>query len=96
MPKQLKYRWVEMTFWITGLSTLFFLEVGEKDHFSLCIFSHLGFTWCPGCGLGHSLYYLFHGEFYKSFKEHYFGIPAFVLIIFRLKQLLTFNQTKTI
>ncbi|HEY2583255.1 MAG TPA: DUF2752 domain-containing protein [Mucilaginibacter sp.] len=44
----------------------------------------LGFSWCPGCGLGHSISFLFHGDLNRSFHAHWLGIPALVIISHRI------------
>jgi len=44
----------------------------------------MGFTWCPGCGLGHSISFLFHGDIKSSFHAHWLGIPALIIIVYRI------------
>lgn len=58
------------------------------DHFSLCILKMSGFDFCPGCGLGHSIGWLFRLQFEKSIDTHLLGIPALLIIIYRIFQLL--------
>ncbi|MFZ6013592.1 MAG: DUF2752 domain-containing protein, partial [Bacteroidota bacterium] len=43
----------------------------------------LGFDFCPGCGLGKSISYFFHGEISRSFATHPMGMAAVVILIFR-------------
>lgn len=45
---------------------------------SLCLFEALGFTFCPGDGLGHSIAFLFRGEFSSSLEANLMG-PAVVV-----------------
>jgi uncharacterized protein DUF2752 len=49
---------------------------------SLCPFDavgdFLGLSFCPGCGLGHSVAYLARGQFAASFGAHPLGLPAVV------------------
>ncbi|WP_233276895.1 DUF2752 domain-containing protein [Mucilaginibacter paludis] len=54
----------------------------QAAHFELCPLKLLGINWCPGCGLGHSISYLFHGNIPASLHAHWLGIPA-IIIIFR-------------
>ncbi len=78
---------IELIFWIGGLTYLAFMNPSET-HFSLCPIKNLGFSFCPGCGLGHSISYLFHGQVAKSFHHHPLGIFALVVILRRIFQLI--------
>jgi hypothetical protein len=51
----------------------------------------MGITWCPGCGLGHSIAYFMHGDIYHSFHAHWLGIPAFFIICHRIYVLIKLN-----
>lgn len=53
-------------------------------HVSLCPIKNLGFAWCPGCGLGHSISYIFHGEIEKSWNSHPLGLFAISVIFHRI------------
>jgi uncharacterized membrane protein len=44
----------------------------------------MGFKWCPGCGIGHSIAWLLHGDIKNSFQAHWLGIPALIMIIYRI------------
>jgi hypothetical protein len=44
----------------------------------------MGITWCPGCGIGHAISWLIHGDLAKSFHAHWLGVPALILIIYRI------------
>lgn len=56
----------------------------QATHFTLCPLKLMGFNWCPGCGLGHSIAYLLHGDVYHSFHAHWLGIPALLIILHRI------------
>jgi len=86
--KLLFRRYFELTFWITALLLLAFMEPGSSTHYSFCIFKFIGIKFCPGCGLGHSISYLFHGEWRASFAAHPLGIFALVVIALRIYKLL--------
>ncbi len=88
---------VELVFWILALVLLATANPHEH-HFSLCPLANLGITWCPGCGLGRSITALFHGDVSASFSHHWFGIPALILICYRIYQLTKqlFNKQKEI
>lgn len=78
---------IELIFWISALFLLAtatpHTDSGEA-HLSLCPLASLGFSWCPGCGLGRSITLLFHGDLLASFKMHWFGIPALLTIGHRI------------
>lgn len=85
---------LELIFWITALILLAFSspEVhGDRNHFTLCPLANLGFDWCSGCGIGRAITHLFHGNFAESFAHHWFGIPALLIILFRIIMLIKFN-----
>ena len=51
----------------------------------------MGFKWCPGCGIGHSIAWLLHGNIKNSLHAHWLGIPALVLIVYRIVVLIKDN-----
>lgn len=85
----------ELIFWVSGMVALA-LSDPAKAHYVLCPLKLMGFTWCPGCGLGHAISYLFHGELSSSFRAHWLGVPAVLIIARRmyvlfLKLIVTFR-----
>ncbi|MDN5201319.1 DUF2752 domain-containing protein [Fulvivirgaceae bacterium BMA10] len=82
-----KYLPLEGFIWLIGLICLAFFYPGTNAHFTLCFFHHLGFEFCPGCGLGRSIAYFLHGEISRSLYEHPLGIMAFLVLCFRIIQL---------
>ncbi len=79
---------LELFFWVTALVLLATNNVHEH-HFTLCPLANLGFEhWCPGCGLGRSISHILHGEFVLSFREHWFGFPALLIILYRIYRLI--------
>jgi len=82
--KRLFDRYFELVFWIAGLICLAFTNPNGQAHFSLCPLKLLGFKWCPGCGLGHSISFLFRGDIRSSLQAHWLGIPALVIIVYRI------------
>ncbi len=79
---------IELIVWLTAILVLGISYPKTADHFTLCPIENLGFSWCPGCGLGRSISYLLHGELKLSVNQHWFGIPALGILIFRIVQLL--------
>jgi Protein of unknown function (DUF2752) len=89
---------IELLFFTTALVCLFFLDT-NKPHFSLCPLAAAGFDFCPGCGLGRSIYHLMHLEFRQSWKIHPLGFFALVVITYRIytltkKQIKLFKPLK--
>jgi hypothetical protein len=82
--KRLFNKYFELTFWVAALLSLAVTNQTDQAHFTLCPLKLLGFTWCPGCGLGHSISFLFHGDIESSFKAHWLGIPALIIILYRI------------
>jgi len=82
--KRLFSKYFELVFWVAAMLTLAFSKPGAESHFTLCPLKLMGFKWCPGCGLGHSIIYLFHGEIRNSFHAHWLGIPAVIVIFHRI------------
>lgn len=78
---------LELCIWSGALIVLALSYPGAK-HFTLCPMANLGIHWCPGCGLGRSLSYLLQGEIRLSWDQHWFGIPALSILIYRILQLL--------
>lgn len=77
---------LEAIVWTCGLIALA-LYTPSGEHFTLCPFYHLGFDFCPGCGLGRSIALFFHGEIIDSLKTHPLGIFAVIILSFRIIQL---------
>ncbi|TWR30054.1 DUF2752 domain-containing protein [Mucilaginibacter pallidiroseus] len=90
--KRYFFKYFEITIWIVALCCLAFTNPAEQGHYSLCPFNRFGFSWCPGCGLGHSIAYLFRGDFANSFKAHWLGMPVVAVLLFRIYTLIRFNN----
>jgi len=82
--KKLFDEYFELAFWVAGLICLALANPTNQSHFTLCPLKLLGFKWCPGCGLGHSISFLFHGDIKNSFHAHWLGIPALGIILNRI------------
>jgi len=79
---------LEAVLWTIALLYLFFINPYETQTFTLCPFHNLGIEYCPGCGLGRSISFLYHGDFIHSIKTHPLGIAALIMIILRIIQLI--------
>lgn len=73
----------EAWFWLAALILLAFMPP-ESTQTTFCVWHHLGFESCPGCGLGHSISSAFHGHWITSFQHHPLGIVAIILLLFRI------------
>lgn len=78
---------IEAVLWTIALLYLLFINPYEVQKFTLCPFHNMGIEYCPGCGLGRSISFLYHGDFIHSLKTHPLGIAAFILILLRIIQL---------
>ena len=88
IPVKIKYnfRWahLEAWFWILALLSLALSTPTHETHFSFCIFKMMGIDFCPGCGLGHSIIFLFHGDLIESWNTHPLAILAVAVLIHRI------------
>ena len=80
-------KYFELSFWVSSLTLLALMSPSTDPHFSFCVFKLLGINFCPGCGLGHSISYFFHGNIKSSFSSHPLGIFAVIVILFRVYKL---------
>lgn len=89
MKNVLKYFDLEAFIWIAGFIYLALINpYNSTEHFSLCPLNAVGIDFCPGCGLGKSISYIFHGDMVKSFMQHPLGIFAIFVLAARIIQLL--------
>ena len=86
--KTLFQKYFELIFWVAALISLAFTDPAAETHFSLCPLKMAGIGWCPGCGLGHSIAWLFKGDIQNSFHAHWLGIPAVAIIGWRIYTLM--------
>lgn len=79
----IKYLNLEALIWIAGLTFLAFFNTSDH-HLTICPIKNSGFSFCPGCGLGQSISYIFKLEFVRSFTTHPFGVPALLILTHRI------------
>ncbi len=58
---------------------------------SWCLFELAGFTFCPGEGLGHSIAFLFRGDFAQAVQSNVVGPFTAVILLSRVLYLLYNN-----
>lgn len=78
---------IELFIWPVALVLLFLMDPHASGDFSLCPLSYLHIRWCPGCGLGHSISFVLHGEWKASLKSHPLGPFAVIILLYRTYQL---------
>lgn len=78
---------LEALLWTAGLVYLVTINPYQVQKFTLCPFHNLGIGFCPGCGLGRSIAFLFHGDLVQSIITHPLGIIAFIIITLRIFKL---------
>lgn len=80
-------KYFELSAWILALMLLAFMDPQSDAHYSFCFFKFIGISFCPGCGIGHSISFLFHGNFRASFAAHPLGPFALAIILYRIFRL---------
>lgn len=72
--------------WVVLASGLILLALMDPQNTgtSFCLFDLLGFEFCPGQGLGHSIALSFRGEFSAAFEAHLAGPFAIVILTRRI------------
>jgi hypothetical protein len=81
-------RYFELIFWFSALVALGVSNPSQATHFTLCPLKLMGISWCPGCGLGHAIAFLLQGDISNSFHSHWLGIPALIIILYRIFDLI--------
>jgi hypothetical protein len=76
-------KYFELTFWILALTSMAIMSP-TNDHSSFCPINSVGLGFCPGCGLGHSISWLFHGNIGASIDAHPVGWFAVLIILYRI------------
>lgn len=81
-PAYIKRFNTELLVWPFAMIALYLMDPHGSGP-SLCPLKWLGFPWCPGCGLGHSIHYLLHGDWAASWKSHPLGLFALGVLAYR-------------
>lgn len=85
-------KYFEVAVFATGLFLLALMDPAAANGPSLCLFDQLGFSFCPGDGLGHSISYIFRGEFSSAMEANILGPFAILIISTRIIHLLIKNH----
>lgn len=79
---------IELCIWLAALILLAFTDPVSHPHFGLCPLAGIGINWCPGCGLGRSVIFILHGNLATSLQQHWFGVPALLILVNRIVQII--------
>jgi hypothetical protein len=63
----------------TGVVVQAVHPIFRENGATLCPFRMVTGIPCPGCGMGHALFFALRGDFAGSFRSHPLGIPLLVL-----------------
>ena len=85
-------KYFEATVFAIGLFLLALMDPAVSNGPSLCLFDQLGFTFCPGDGLGYSISYTFRGEFSNALESNVLGPFAILVLSTRIIYLLIKNH----
>ncbi|RAJ01603.1 uncharacterized protein DUF2752 [Chitinophaga skermanii] len=76
----------ELCLWVFGIAALAITDP-YTEGMSLCLAKFIGLPWCPGCGFGHAIGFIFRGEIALSIQAHPLGIPLLAILLYRIFQL---------
>lgn len=91
MLKKLQYlfrNYFEVAAFSVGLLLLALMNPEAANGPSLCLFDLLGFDFCPGKGLGHSIAFIARGEFSSALRANILGFFAILILLARISYLL--------
>ncbi|WP_440999026.1 DUF2752 domain-containing protein [Fodinibius sp. SL11] len=80
----------ELAAFSVGLLLLALMDPDTASGPGLCLLENLNFPYCPGDGLGHSVSYIFRGEFNNALEANILG--PFALIVLSGRILYLFSQ----
>ncbi len=85
------FEWIALSL---GLTAMAVMNPYIGNGTSWCLFESLGITFCPGDGLGHSVAYLFRGDYILAIEANLMGPAAVAVIISRVLYLVNSNIFK--
>jgi len=78
---------MEALIWTVGLLAVAFPDPTLPSVIELCVFKLVGFSGCPGCGLGHAMGYLFRAEWALALQTHWFSPAALIILLAHIGRL---------
>lgn len=94
MKKTLTYlyrNYFEIIAFSVGLIFLALMDPYTASGPGLCLWENLGFSFCPGDGLGHSISFIFRGEISNSLEANILGPFALIILLTRICYLFSQN-----
>lgn len=91
----LYHNYFEIAAFSIGLFLLALMDPYSANGPGLCLLENLGFQYCPGDGLGHSISFLFRAEIYKAMEANLLGPFALIIITGRIIYLFSQNHLKS-
>jgi hypothetical protein len=76
-------KYLEVPVFIAGLFALALMDPLNSGP-DLCLLEFMGYPYCPGDGLGHSIAYFFRGELSSAFEANFMGPFAVGMLLFRI------------
>jgi hypothetical protein len=74
-----------------GLLLLALMDPHTASGPGLCLLENLGFQYCPGDGLGHSISFIFRGDIDNALNANILGPFALIILIGRILYLFSQN-----
>jgi|SRR5699024_1011807 len=82
------FEWIALS---VGLLVMALMNPYTQNGAGWCIYERLGISFCPGDGLGHSIAFLFRGDFFRAWHANVMGPFAVVIIFSRVAYLFKQN-----
>jgi len=77
---------MEWIFWLGALVMMAMMDPTVQGT-SLCLFEAVGFPFCPGHGLAHSIAFTFRGQWMQALHAHPLGPVAILILVGRIFRL---------
>ncbi len=91
--KHLYKNYFEVTAFTLGLVLLAMMDPTTTSGPGLCLLENLGFEYCPGDGLGHSISFTFRGQLSNALQANILGPFAIIILGSRILYLLFKNKS---
>lgn len=85
----------EIIVFTTGLLLLAMMNPETANGPGFCILEQLGVSFCPGDGLGHSISYIFRGNFSNALQANILGPFALTILSGRILHLIIKKHYKS-
>ncbi len=82
------FEWVALS---TGVLMMALMNPYIDTGYSWCLFERAGISFCPGDGLGHSIAFIFRGDFTNAVQANILGPFALIILSGRIIHLIKQN-----